>query len=62
MFIAEKDNIIPIPSDATIEKYEYEFEQKFPEEYIKFIKEYNGCRPITNKWLKIQQCQMVIRL
>lgn len=50
MFIAEQDSIIPIPSDKSIKEAEKYFGRKFPESYIEFVKEHNGCIPITKKF------------
>jgi len=50
MFKAKQDSIIPIPSDERIKDIETYFKQNFPKAYIQFIKEYNGCIPITNKF------------
>lgn len=50
MFKAEQNSIIPIPSEHTIKETEEYFKQNFPKAYVKFIEEYNGCIPITNKF------------
>jgi hypothetical protein len=48
MKIDETSIILPKPSEERIEKIEKTYRIELPIEYKKFLKNFNGCKPITN--------------
>lgn len=50
MLIIEKDSFVEEPSNTRILKLENYCRVKYPEEYIKFLKTYNGGIPLTKKF------------
>lgn len=59
MFEVKKDSVVVSPSDKTIKKFNEFYRVNLPEDYVEFLKQYNGAEPVTNVFSTLKKEYLV---